>query len=313
MGIFFIHAYLSDSRVMRTVSVIPFVVVILFVAFGVYLFIAFLLLNTRLILKREKRALKHILTLFLAVGLLLVLIVPRFFDSAALPEFAVYLSYSAYAVIIFYLLHLTQFIISMIICNFSRPQKNQDYIIVLGCWINDGKVTPILARRIDKAIEFYRSQKKLHKAPKLVLSGGQNADEICSEAEAMKTYALEQGIPNEHIILESKSVSTYENMKFSKEIMDKDSGGKSYQCIYATNNYHILRAGILARKAGLKINGIGAKTAFYYLPNAILREYIAYIFIHLKLNIIFVLVSLVFGSFVLPYLIKQALEWLSAY
>ena len=119
----------------------------------------------------------------------------------------------------------------------------------------------------------------------------------------MRVYALGRGVPEEALLLEAQSTSTLENMQFSKALMDKDSGGGSYSCIYATNNYHVLRAGIAARKAGLKIYGIGAKTAFYYLPNAILREYIAYIYLYLKWNIAFVLFSLIVGSVVVPYVV----------
>jgi uncharacterized SAM-binding protein YcdF (DUF218 family) len=183
----------------------------------------------------------------------------------------------------------------MILCNLTRPKLNQDYIIVLGCWIKNGEVTPILARRLDKAIWFYNKQKEAGNPPKLLLSGGKGNDESCSEAEAMKTYALEHGIPEYDLILEDMSGSTRENMIFSKEIMDAQTGGKAYNCIYATNNYHVLRAGIFAAKAGLKARGIGAATAFYYLPNAILREYIAYLYIHLKWNIAFGIISLALG------------------
>ena len=42
-----------------------------------------------------------------------------------------------------------------------------------------------------------------------------------------------------------------------------------------TNGYHTFRAGMIARKAGVKANGIGAHTAKFFLPNAIIREYIA--------------------------------------
>jgi len=119
----------------------------------------------------------------------------------------------------------------------------------------------------------------------------------------MKVYALEKGVSDEHIILESDSVSTLENMKFSKEIMDKDSNGNLFRCIYATNNYHVLRAGIYARAVKMKIDGIGAKTAFYYLPNAILREYIAYLYLHLKRNIVFGAIGLISGSFIVSAVI----------
>jgi uncharacterized SAM-binding protein YcdF (DUF218 family) len=259
-----------------------------------------------MILKKEKRDLKHCLTLILAVFLVLYVILSRsvLANISAFPEFFRNLFYCVYALIIYYFLHLAQYIISLILCNFSRPKKNQNYIIVLGCWITDGKGTPILVRRLDRAVRFYNSQKEVTSPPKLLLSGGKGSDETCSEAEAMKVYLLDQGIPENHLLLEQKSVSTLQNMKFSKEIMDKESGGKPYNCIYATNNYHLLRAGIFARKAGLKADGIGAKTAFYYLPNAILREYIAYLYIYLKQNVVFALIILIFGTFVLPVILN---------
>jgi uncharacterized SAM-binding protein YcdF (DUF218 family) len=303
-GLFFVQTYSSDIRILKIISSIPLVLLVVFLSFGVYIFIAFLVFNTYAILKKEKRDLKHFLTLILAIGLLLVIIIPRFIDMTVFPQNAVYVIYSVYGLVIYYLLHLTQFVVSIALCNFSHPRQEQDYIIVLGCWIQNGKVTPHLAKRIDRAVEFYNKQKAVCKPPRLILSGGKGPDESCSEAEAMEQYALEKGIPQEDLLLESKSVSTLENMKFSKEIMDSKSGGKPYKCIYATNNYHLLRAGIFARKAGLKIEGIGAKTAFYFLPNAILREYIAYICIYLKQNIVFGVLGLLGGSVAVYYLMK---------
>jgi len=308
MGIFLTHAYLSNITALRLIFVVVLLPVVFLTAFGVYIFIAFLFFNTRSILRKEKRDLKHILTLILAVGLLLLVIVSRFIDLTVLPLNVKYFFYSVYGLIVYYFLHLAQFIISLMLCNCSRPKKDQHYIIVLGCWINNGIVPPLLARRIDTAIKFYTEQKEVCGPPKLLLSGGKGKDELCSEAEAMKTYALNKGIPEEDLLLETKSTSTLENMKFSKEIMDEINGGQAYRCIYATNNYHLLRAGIFAQKAGLKIDGIGAKTAFYFLPNAILREYIAYLYIHLKWNIVFFICSLLFGSFFLPVIIQSMIS-----
>ena len=298
---------------MRLISVVPLLAVILFTGFGIYIFTAFLFLNTRTILKRESRSLSHILTLFLAVLLLVLVVVPRSVEPTNFTQFALYLGYSVYGLIIFYLLHLTQFVVSLVLCNFSRPKKNQDYIIVLGCWAGREDIPPLLARRVERAAAFYREQNHRHRPPKLVLSGGQGSDEICSEAEAMRAYAIKLGIPDEHLLMESKSTSTPENMQFSKEVMDRDfSKKRPYRCIYATTNYHVLRAGLFAKKAGLNIAGIGSKTAFYYLPNAVLREYIAYVHIHLKRNIVFVLLSLIVGSTLIPLAINRILERFAA-
>ena len=43
---------------------------------------------------------------------------------------------------------------------------------------------------------------------------------------------------------------------------------EGYHAIFASNNYHIFRAGMYADQAHVKADGIGSHTAFYYLPNA---------------------------------------------
>ena len=303
--IFCTQAYYSDVFVLRLIFVLIMLTIVFLFSYGVYILIAFLVLNTRIVLKKESRSLKHCLTLIFALGLTALILIPRFIDIAVFPVHAKYFIYSAYGLIVFYFIHLTQFILSTVLCNLSRPRFDQDYIIVLGCQVRDGKVTPALANRVDKAINFSNKQKETTKPPKLVLSGGKGPDETCSEAEAMKAYAMEKGVPEEEILLEAKSTSTRENMIFSKTVMDADSNGKPYKTIFATSNYHLLRGGIFAGKAGLKAVGIGAKTAFYYLPNAVLREYAAYLYIHMKRNLVFGASSLIIGSILLYNLAER--------
>jgi len=271
-------------------------------SYGVYVLIVYLILNTRIILKKEQRSLKHVLALILAVVLIVFVVTTRFVDFSQMPFWVQALAYAVYALFVYYFLHLFVFLVSVMLANCARPRKEQDYLIVLGAWVNKGMVTPLLAKRIDKAIEFYRKQAETHTPPKLVMSGGQGPGESRPEAVAMRAYALEKGIPKEHILVEKKSTSTLENMKFSKKVMDRDSGEATYRCIFVTNNYHVFRAGILAQKAGLKIEGIGSRTAFYYLFNAVLREYLAYQFLHLRWNIAFSACVLIIG-FGVPFVI----------
>lgn len=108
--------------------------------------------------------------------------------------------------------------------------------------------------------------------PKFIMSGGQGPDEQLSEAAAMKNYAAEHGISQEMILLEDQSTNTLQNMKFSKTVAEKDFGSNHFKAAFFSSNFHILRAGLLARQVNLQANGIGARTRFYYLPNAIIRE-----------------------------------------
>ena len=154
-----------------------------------------------------------------------------------------------------------------------RPEKNQDYIIVLGCGLRpDGTPTPLLAGRINKALEFYREQIEAGgKAPVFITSGGQGGDEAVAESTAMKNYLIEQGIPESQIIEENKSTTTYENMLFSKKIID--AANPEANVIFSTTKYHVFRSGIKARRVKLQATGIGSKTKWYFWPNAWVREF----------------------------------------
>lgn len=298
MGALLVNLYQSEAYIIKwPFFILFFFLFFLFLAvmvFGVYVLAASLLINAFIVCNKEKRTLANCLTLIAAIGIILYLAVMRLADNADLPGFVRVAESAVEGLIFCYAVHITHYLIATILCNLSRPLKNQDYILVHGAGLINGKVTPLLAGRVDKAIQFYQMQKKVSIPPKIVLSGGQGKDEERPESEAMAEYAREKGIPASDVLLESKSATTFENMKFSKQIMDKDANGQPYRAIYVTSNYHLLRTGIYAKRAGLKMSGIGSKTALYYLPNALLREYIAYFFIYRKQNILFIVCSLLF-------------------
>ncbi len=166
-------------------------------------------------------------------------------------------------------------IISSVQATKFKPSYDKDYIIILGCAIaKDGKPLPLLRGRIDRAISFAKEQfEKTGKMPKFVPSGGKGDDECISEAESMKNYLVSQGVDEDNILVENKSVSTLENMKFSKALIDKDNCGKNI--IFSTTNHHIFRSGIYAKQAGIDAQGIGSKTKWYFWPNAFVREFVA--------------------------------------
>ena len=128
----------------------------------------------------------------------------------------------------------------------------------------------------------------------LIMSGGKGGDEQIAEGEAMKRYALEQGIPEDRILVEDQSENTYENMLFSRQLIEsREADMKHLHILFSTSNYHVFRAGIYARKAELKAQGIGAKTKFYFWYNALLREYVAILAMHKKTHIVCMLILLV--------------------
>ena len=165
-------------------------------------------------------------------------------------------------------------LIGAIICGLKaarhQPEYDRDFIIILGCrFRRDGTLTPLLRGRVDAAVAFREAQREATgKAAVLIPSGGQGDDEVMSEAEAMRRYLVEQGVPDRDIRMENRSRNTYQNMAYSKEII----GGKNAKVAYATTNYHVFRSGVWASLAGLPAEGIGSRTRWWYWPNAFMRE-----------------------------------------
>nr|WP_316624313.1 YdcF family protein [uncultured Ruminococcus sp.] len=185
-------------------------------------------------------------------------------------------------------------LVSLIVCAFTasrhEPPLDRDYIIILGCAIrSDGSLTPLLKGRVDSALSFEKRQYDASgKHACFVPSGGQGADEVISEGEAMERYLLEQGVPAERIIREDKSTSTFENMKLSREVVEKtDPDFVNKKTAFATTNYHVFRGYILSKKNGFEAQGISAKTKWYFFPNAFLREFIGLTVDKISVHIIF--------------------------
>ncbi len=159
-----------------------------------------------------------------------------------------------------------------IIAAMHLPSRNCSHIMILGCGFRkDGTLPPLLRGRVDRAIEFWNMQ-KAEKKPCAVFvpSGGQGPNECMAEASAMEKYLLSQGIPQESILPEMKSRNTYQNMSYSKELIEeRDPHAK---VIFSTTNYHVFRSGVWASLAGLHAEGIGSKTKWWFWPNAFMRE-----------------------------------------
>ena len=183
--------------------------------------------------------------------------------------------------------------IATIYCNIMaarhKPNFDKDFIIVLGSRIRkDGTLTPILKGRVDKAIEFSKEQKEKNNRDIIFIpSGGKGEDEIISEAEAMKNYLIENGIDESNIIVENKSINTYQNMKYSKELIDQKHNGN---IIFSTTNYHVFRSGVIANNQGIDCEGIGSTTKWYFYTNALIREFIANLYEQRKEHILIVLI-----------------------
>lgn len=156
----------------------------------------------------------------------------------------------------------------LIIYGNTKPKENSDYVIVLGAQVRGTVLSRALKNRLDTAYEYLIQ----NEGSKVIVSGGQGPGEEISEAYAMSQYLLERGIHKDRIILEDKSTNTYENLKFSKGLIEDTS----LEVVIVTNDFHVFRSLSIAKKQGFtKVHGLGAPSDDMLIVSYYVREFFA--------------------------------------
>lgn len=168
---------------------------------------------------------------------------------------------------------LSFFVMEGIIFSSAKLEYKQDvqYMIILGAGLKGELPRATLKNRLDTGITYL----KINPNIKVIVSGGKGPGEAISEAEGMRRYLIENGIGKDRIIKEDKSTSTYENIIFSKRILNPLGDMHDKEILVVTSNFHLFRAKLFAREAGLIPYGIPAKTPYHLLPIYSIREMLA--------------------------------------
>ncbi|MBF0948594.1 MAG: YdcF family protein, partial [Atopobium sp.] len=307
-------AWSSILLVLRLNNFILGLILVTLVLLTPFLTIGFLLINTIVVVRNNGFSLTSMLP-FLMAGFLVLLI--------ASPTIVNYFDPDVRHIIVFVLglftLEGLWFSFTFMALLFYSwvyrllPRRRQyDYIIIHGAGLDGPRPTPLLAGRIDKALELWNKQ---HQHGKFVVSGGQGADEIVSEAQAMRDYLLEKGVPADAILMEDKSTTTWENLRYSLAIINADrttgvgatsaatvasrdvttaasdastsdvsgtaTSRDDFTTAVVTSDFHVFRCAEYAHNLGIKADGIGSHTKGWYWPTAFIREFIAITKAHL--------------------------------
>lgn len=149
----------------------------------------------------------------------------------------------------------------------DKPKNNQTTVVILGCQINGETPSRMLERRLITAYNYLSENSDV----KVIVSGGQGSDEVTSEADVMRKYLLKKGIDDSRIYMEDKSTSTEENLRFSRDIVEKE--GLYEDITIVTDGFHQLRADLLAKRQGMRAYNLSAKTESWLLPTYWIREW----------------------------------------
>jgi uncharacterized SAM-binding protein YcdF (DUF218 family) len=181
------------------------------------------------------------------------------------------LSVCIFTIIVIWLISFAVIEFLIVYNSASDMEQEVDYLIILGAGLNGEEPSLTLQERLHKGVEYLNK----YTETKVIVSGGQGRGERITEAEAMKRFLIDKGIDKERIIKEDKSTSTMENFVFSKKLIIAYGGSEKSAIAIITNDFHIMRSKMLARRNGIKPYAISCRTPLSVLPNCYIREYFA--------------------------------------
>ncbi|HHY81482.1 MAG TPA: YdcF family protein [Clostridiales bacterium] len=145
-----------------------------------------------------------------------------------------------------------------------------DVAVVLGNKVElDGKPSKRLQGRLDRALELYRNG-----YAKYVLVSGGTGIEGFNEAVVMKNYLAENGIPDDHVLVDQEGYNSYMTALNTKAIMS-EMDLKSVTIV--SQFYHITRTKLAFRKVGID-KVYTAHADYFELRDfySLFREFFAY-------------------------------------
>lgn len=143
----------------------------------------------------------------------------------------------------------------------------RDMAIVLGAGVlKSGEPTPYLQRRLDSAVDLYKSGKV-----EMLLLSGDNSASHYNEPEAMQRYVVAHGVDKDDTTIDFAGFNTYDSCYRAKAVF----GVK--EAIIVSQAYHLPRAIWTCNQLGIKSIGVAAKVAKGrdYTVNYLLREVVS--------------------------------------
>jgi uncharacterized SAM-binding protein YcdF (DUF218 family) len=123
----------------------------------------------------------------------------------------------------------------------ARPS---DAIIVLGAAEYDGRPSPVLAARLDHAIELYRNGI----APVIVVTGGRVPGDRFTEAGVSADYLHKHAVPDTAILRETTGRTSWESLEAAARFLEE---GDMRRVVLVSDPYHSARIKAIAHEVGL--------------------------------------------------------------
>ncbi|GAB1477066.1 ElyC/SanA/YdcF family protein [Bacillota bacterium] len=139
-----------------------------------------------------------------------------------------------------------------IITEAEAAAEGADCILVLGAGVWADRPSPMLEDRLLQGIRLYN----IGASDRILVSGDHGRKEY-DEVNIMKNFAIDSGVPSEHIFMDHAGFDTYKSIYRTRDIFQAE------KVIIVTQKYHLHRALFIADALGLDACGVAADPRRY--------------------------------------------------
>jgi uncharacterized SAM-binding protein YcdF (DUF218 family) len=128
----------------------------------------------------------------------------------------------------------------------SHPDtKSVDAIVVMGAAQYDGVPSPLLASRLQHALDLW----KLKQAPVIAVTGGKRAGDRFTEGDTSRRWLTDRGVPAANIIVESVGHSTWESIENLAPLLNE---ADVHSVVVVSSSWHVQRAELSLEELGFR-------------------------------------------------------------
>ena len=134
---------------------------------------------------------------------------------------------------------------SLIWSGSHRDTKAVDAIVVMGAAQYDGVPSPLLASRLQHALELWKQKQ----APVIAVTGGKRVGDRFTEGATSRRWLTDRGVPAADIIVESVGHSTWESIENLAPLLN-DANVQSV--VVVSSSWHVQRAELSLEELGFR-------------------------------------------------------------
>ena len=144
----------------------------------------------------------------------------------------------------------------------ARTDGGRTVMVIFGCQARQDGPSILLRDRLDTALAYWEG----HPDTRIVVSGGKGDNEHISEAQCMYDYLTAHGVDGANILMEDRSVNTYQNIRGTLNLLWNDPSPWEWEdgsglhtpdsYVLVSNDFHLSRILMLWERATGRLDNV---------------------------------------------------------